>query len=108
MSENSSYNLVYSTQNSGNKQKKNKATTSSKSNFNKTPRIRLEKKGRKGKTVTIIENLGIADSELKNILKKLQTHCGTGGTVKERHIELQGNWYNKALTYLNTSGYKIK
>lgn len=70
-------------------------------------RIRLEKKGRAGKTVTIIEGLALSDDLLKGLLKELQQACGTGGTVKEHHLELQGDWQEKVKPVLRQKGYKI-
>ena len=59
------------------------------------PKVRLERKGRGGKSVTIVERLNRSDDELKKILKALQQACGTGGTVKQHHIEIQGDFEQK-------------
>jgi len=51
----------------------------------------LERKGRGGKTVTIVEGRGYSGSELADLLKQLKAACGTGGTLKQGTIELQGD-----------------
>ena len=63
------------------------------------PRIQLERKGRGGKSVTVIEGLARSDDELRKLLKELQQACGTGGTVKEHHLELQGDFQTMARTW---------
>jgi translation initiation factor 1 len=65
------------------------------------PLVRVEKKGRGGKTVTVIERLGLSDDELKALLKKLQQACGTGGTVKDHRIEIQGHFVEKITKLLS-------
>ena len=54
-------------------------------------RISRESKGRKGKGVTLISGLEMSDADLKSLAKKLKALCGSGGTVKNATIEIQGN-----------------
>lgn len=70
--------------------------------------LRIEKKGRGGKSVTVIERLAVSDDELKKICKELKSKCGTGGTVKEHHIEIQGDFREKIRPLLEQKGYKLK
>jgi len=53
-------------------------------------RIQREVKGRKGKTVTVISGFQLADEELKNLATLLKRRCGTGGSVKDGVIIIQG------------------
>ncbi len=57
------------------------------------PQIRIsrESKGRKGKGVTLISGLEMNDADLKSLAKKLKALCGSGGTVKNTTIEVQGD-----------------
>ena len=54
-------------------------------------RISIESKGRKGKGVTLVTGLELNEAELKTLAKKLKALCGSGGTVKNRVIEVQGD-----------------
>ena len=57
-------------------------------------RIQREVKGRKGKTVTTLSGFLITDAELKNLATQLKRHCGTGGSVKDGVIIIQGDHRN--------------
>jgi translation initiation factor 1 len=70
--------------------------------------IRLEKKGRGGKTVTVILNLQLTAGDLKSLGKHLKRACGTGGTVKDGNIEIQGDHREKVAAALAELGYKSK
>ena len=71
-------------------------------------KIRVEKstKGRKGKGVSIISGLPLEGSSLKELAKKLKQQCGTGGTVKNGVVEIQGDHRDFLVEHLNTLGYK--
>ncbi|WP_320663401.1 translation initiation factor [Prochlorococcus sp. MIT 1223] len=71
-------------------------------------RVSTTRSGKAGKTVTLISDLFIGKKELKSLLKKLKSICGTGGTVKENCLELQGDHAEKAITFLNDQGYRVK
>ncbi len=71
-------------------------------------RIQASRKGRKGKTVTVITGFQAKDETLIELVKKLKTQCGTGGTVKENEIEIQGEHTQKLLQILTQLGYKAK
>ncbi len=71
-------------------------------------RIQRETKGRKGKGVTLITGLPLAGDELKSLAKSLKQRCGTGGTVKNGIIEIQGDHRDLLLDLLQEKGWKVK
>jgi translation initiation factor 1 len=71
-------------------------------------RIRRETKGRKGKGVTTVSGVGLAEAELKTLAKKLKQKCSTGGTVKDGVIEIQGDHRDTLKTELEKLGHNVK
>ena len=71
-------------------------------------RIRRETKGRNGKGVTTISGLGLNESELKALCTKLKKQCGTGGSIKEDIIEIQGDNRDKIKATLEQLGHTVK
>ena len=71
-------------------------------------RIRRESKGRKGKGVTTISGIELADAEIKNLCSSLKKMCGTGGAVKSGIIEIQGDNRDKIKAALEKLGYAVK
>ncbi len=69
---------------------------------------KLEKKGRGGKTVSIIEGFVGTQEDLKNLTKELKSKCGTGGSVKNGVIIIQGNTRDKIMKFLKEKGYQVK
>ena len=71
-----------------------------------TLQVRVSRKGRKGKTVTIISGFKTAPETLTALLKQLKTHCGAGGTVKDATLEIQGEHGDNLVRKLRQLGYK--
>lgn len=71
-------------------------------------RIRRETKGRGGKTVTTITGVPLPESELKDLAATLKRRCGTGGTLKEGIIEIQGEHVELLMQELIKHGFKVK
>ena len=71
-------------------------------------RIRREKAGRGGKTVTTIADLPLDAGALAALAKRLKAACGTGGTVREGTIELQGDHRDAVLAFLAKEGFRGK
>jgi translation initiation factor 1 len=69
-------------------------------------RIRLDTKHRSGKAVTLVENFIGKEDDLEKLGKQLKTFCGTGGSVKDGQIIIQGDQRQKILQYLQKNGYK--
>ena len=75
---------------------------------NSIVKISRETKGRKGKGVTLINGLPLDKEALKQMAKKLKQKCGTGGALKNRTIEIQGDHRETLFDYLVESGFKVK
>lgn len=71
-------------------------------------RIYPDRKNRKGKTVTVITGYEGSPDEIKSMEKKLKSLCGSGGTVKDGDILLQGNFVQKIAEHLKKEGFNVK
>lgn len=85
---------------------KNELTKSEKANSK--VRVMLDAKGRKGKKVTVVTGLPLDDDELEKLGAQLKQACGSGGTVKDGEVEVQGDHVKKILAELEKLGYKPK
>ena len=73
-----------------------------------TAYLHRESKGRGGKTVTLVKNLVLSEKDIKALSKKLKRACGTGGTIKDGIIEIQGEHRQKIADLLRKQGYQVK
>jgi translation initiation factor 1 len=71
-------------------------------------RLYVKKEKRRGKHVTIIGPFKLAESELEALVKKLRKKLGTGGTVKEDTIQLQGDVENEVRSALEAMHYRFR
>ncbi|MCP9916466.1 translation initiation factor [Cyanobium sp. ATX 6F1] len=71
-------------------------------------RVQRTKAGKGGKTVTVITGLDLGDGEAKALLKALKARAGSGGTLKDGVIELQGDQLAAALALLEQEGFRPK
>ncbi len=71
-------------------------------------RVQRESKGRGGKTVTVITGVPLPDGALKELAGELKRRCGTGGTLKDGNIEIQGDHRDLLVAELEKRGYKVK
>lgn len=71
-------------------------------------RVRREKKGRRGKTVTTISGLPLVGDALADLAAELKRGCGTGGSVKDGAVEIQGDHVDRLIELLAERGYGAK
>ncbi len=71
-------------------------------------RVSRSSAGRKGKGVTIITGVPLQGKELKDLAKKLKQKCGSGGTVKDGIIEVQGEHRDTLIDELQKKGWTVK
>ena len=102
--------LVYSTeQNVPRKDKQTKqGHTLPAESAGRQVRVRLDKKGRGGKTVSVISGLNMNPDDLGKTLKQFKARLGTGGTVKEGELEIQGDHRDKIILLLQEMGFHPK
>jgi len=75
---------------------------------NQKLKVSLDKSGRAGKVVTLIENFIGSLAALEKRGKDLKNHCGTGGTAKDYEILIQGDQRKKVVEYLQKKGAQVK
>lgn len=75
---------------------------------NDVVRVQRETKGRGGKAVTLVKGISLADNELQALGKHLKAMCGSGGTLKDGVIEVQGDHVDRIVALLCAQGYKAK
>ena len=71
-------------------------------------RVSRETKGRGGKAVTLVKGLALDATALTNLCKQLKAACGSGGTVKDGVIEVQGDHIDKLVAWLAKAGHTVK
>ena len=71
-------------------------------------RVSKSSKGRGGKTVTLVTGLGLDEAALLALGKLLKAACGSGGTVKDGVIEVQGDHCEQVIQALDKQGYRVK
>jgi translation initiation factor 1 len=68
-------------------------------------KVRLDTKHRSGKAVTLVERFSGPAGDREDLGRKLKTHCGTGGSVKDGQIIVQGDQRDKITQWLLKNGY---
>jgi translation initiation factor 1 len=71
-------------------------------------RIRRESKGRGGKTVTVVSGLPLDEEGMKKLASELKRRCGTGGTVRDNALEIQGDQCDFLKGELEMRGFVVK
>lgn len=71
-------------------------------------RVSRETKGRGGKAVTLVSGISLPEKDLDALSKQLKASCGSGGTVKDGVIEVQGDHIDRLVALLVAQGYKAK
>lgn len=108
MSESENRTVWSSDQGDVRKQKQNLSGVKSLLPQQQTVYLHRESSGRGGKPVTLVKNLILSAVYLKALAKKLKQECGTGGTVKDGIIEIQGEQRERISEVLRKLGYKVK
>lgn len=90
------------------KQKQSPAGVRSLPPQQQTAYLHRESSGRGSKAVTLVKNLVLSAQDVRALAKKLKQECGTGGTVKDGVIEIQGEQREKVAAVLRRLGYKVK
>ena len=70
--------------------------------------LHRDSKGRGGKTVTLVKKLALSEGDMKELTTKLKQVCGSGGTVRDGIIEIQGEHRERIAEALKKLGYKVK
>lgn len=70
--------------------------------------VRIDRKGRGGKQVSLIQGFIGREDDLAALAKLLKTKCGVGGTAKDGEITIQGDLRDKLVTLLTSMGYNAK
>ena len=106
--------VVYSTK-SGDQRKQAAAPAGPRNSLppaQQTLKIMRDRKGRKGKVVTVVSGFGLTEADLKALSKSLKALCGAGGTAKNegsgQSIEVQGDHREKVAEKLKSLDYKVK
>jgi translation initiation factor 1 len=73
-----------------------------------TAYLHRDSKGRRGGPMTLVKKLALSESDMKELTRKLKQICGSGGTVKDGVIEIQGEHRDKIAQTLIEMGYKVK
>ncbi len=71
-------------------------------------RVSRQTKGRKGSGVSLVSGVPLVGAELKKLAKELKQNCGTGGTVKDGIIEIQGDHRQALVECLKKKGFTVK
>ena len=67
--------------------------------------VKLDAKQRAGKVVTLVQGFQGKEADLEDLGRKLKSYCGTGGSVKDNEIIIQGDNRDKVLTWLHKQGF---
>jgi translation initiation factor 1 len=73
-----------------------------------TVRVGRQTKGRKGKGVTVVTGVPLGQAELEKLARDLKKRCGSGGTVRDGVIEIQGEHRDTLVEELGRRGYSVK
>jgi translation initiation factor 1 len=70
--------------------------------------VKLDRKNRKGKSVTLVEGFVGTENDLKELGKELKGKCGVGGSAKDGVILLQGDFRDRVISLLKEKGFNVK
>lgn len=70
--------------------------------------VKLDRKRRRGKTVTLVEGFRGGDEDLRSLASELKSACGVGGSAKNGEILVQGDFRDRVVKMLTEKGYRVK
>ncbi len=70
--------------------------------------VRLDRKGRDGKTVTVIDGFQIPQKKMDELLRQLKSKLGRGGTIKDTSLEIQGDYRDRLMSELKAMGFLLR
>jgi len=108
MNKNNARTVWSSNQGDQRKNEQRKSTIKSLPPQQQTAYLHRESGGRGGKVVSVVKKLVLSDDDMKSLAKKLKQECGTGGTIKDGLIEIQGEHRQRMADVLQKLGYKVK
>ena len=100
--------MVYSTNPDFNYNQEEEETIETPDPSKQTLYVSLDKKNRKGKSVTLVTGFKGNDDDLKALGKTLKSKCGVGGSIKDGEVLIQGDFRDKISDLLSKEGYKVK
>jgi translation initiation factor 1 len=100
--------VVYSTDNSFQFQYNQESEQDTLPKDKQALRVVLDRSGRAGKTVTLVTGFVGTSADLEALAKRLKSMCGTGGSVKDGQVLLQGDVREKLMDILTKEGYKAR
>jgi len=100
--------MVYSTNPDFEYEKENEPEEETLPTQQQNLKVSIDRKKRKGKSVTLVTGFVGSEDDLKDLGKMLKTKCGVGGTVKDGEILIQGEFRERVMELLNAEGYKVK
>jgi len=100
--------MVYSTNPDFNYEKEDSDADETLEPSKQNLRVQLDRKKRKGKSVTLITGFIGTEDDLKTLAKELKSKCGVGGSAKNGEIIIQGDFVQKVMDILTKAGYKSK
>ena len=98
-------NVVYSTNPDYQYENVGEEETETLPNNQQKLRVSMEKKGRGGKTITLVRGFVGTEEDLKDLGKLLKTKCGVGGSTKDGEIIIQGDFKQRIIDLLKAEGY---
>lgn len=101
-------NIVYSTDPNFDEETRPVSETKAVPACEQNLRVQLDRKGRKGKSVTLVTGFRGPEADLKELGRLLRTACGAGGRAKNDEILIQGDFRAKIVNLLLERGYKVK
>jgi len=100
--------IVYSTEPGYGQEEINENTAETLPPHKQNLLVRISTQGRGGKKASLVQRFVGSDDDLESLGKEIKKHCGTGGTVKDGEVIIQGDLCKKIVDFLISKGYKAR